>query len=113
MKTIRRVTVNKDGRSRWKKSTRDRVVHRVSIRRGDETTWNGGAPLRRNNNGTGGVGAQIFRERGHYCPVQRFALRHSRLKPVRSLKRRQRYMDTRANKRSSKHPRISSQSVLF
>lgn len=33
VKTIRRVTVNKDGRPRWKESsTRDRV-HRVSIRR--------------------------------------------------------------------------------
>lgn len=31
MKTIRRVTVNKDGRPRWKESTRD-GVHRVSIR---------------------------------------------------------------------------------
>lgn len=56
MKTIPRVTVNKDGRSRWKESTRDRV-RRVSIRRGDdETTWSG---VSTNNNGTVGGGANI------------------------------------------------------
>lgn len=56
VKTIPRVTVNKDGRSRWKESTRDRV-RRVSIRRGDdETTWNG---VSTNNNGTLDGGANI------------------------------------------------------
>lgn len=41
MKTIRRVTVNKDGRPRWKESD---GIHRVSIRHcacDDGTTWSG------------------------------------------------------------------------